>query len=94
MENITQIVQNLSILDIAIIIMQLLNPTENKLNNAQNIGGHGRTPRGESREGVGGVKIDFRKTSFLSGSRRNFFLKFQGGLQGSKNSVNLTFNAL
>ena len=35
------------------------------------IGGHGRSPRG-------GVKIDFRKTSFLSVSRR-FFRKFQGG---------------
>ena len=42
----------------------------------------------------GGVVIGFRKASFLSVSRRNFFLKFQGVLGGSKrDSVNLTFNA-
>ena len=44
-------------------------------------------------EGGGGVKIDFRKTSFLSVSRRNFFLKFQEASPRVKKSVNLTFNA-
>ena len=47
-------------------------------------------PRGVE-VGGGGVKIDFRKTSFLSVSRRNSFLKFQGG--SPMDSVNLTFNA-
>ena len=57
------------------------------------IGGHGRTPQGGSRGG-GGVKIDSRKTSFLSVSWRNFFLKFQGGSpRVKKDSVNLTCNA-
>ena len=41
------------------------------------IDGHGKTPRGV--EGELGVKIDFRKTSFLRVLRRNFFLKLQGG---------------
>ena len=35
----------------------------------------------------GGVKIDFRKTSFLSVSRRNFFLKFQAGFPRVKKGV-------
>ena len=44
--------------------------------------------------GWGGVKIDFRKTSFLSVWWRNFFLMFQGGSpRVKKDSVNLTFNA-
>ena len=41
----------------------------------------------------GAVKINFRKTSFLSVSRRNFFLKLQGASPMSKRSVNLSFNA-
>ena len=51
-------------------------------------------PRGVDGGGQG-VKIDFRKTSFLSVSRRNFILKFQGGVLGGskRDSVNLTFNA-
>ncbi|KAF0140765.1 MAG: hypothetical protein FD143_3512, partial [Ignavibacteria bacterium] len=36
------------------------------------IGGHGRTPRGGGQGRGWGVKIDFRKTSFLSVSQRNF----------------------
>ena len=41
-------------------------------------------PQGGRGRGVG-VKIDFRKTSFLSVSRRNFFRKFQGGSPRVKN---------
>ena len=51
--------------------------------------GHGRTP-----QGVGGVKIDFRKISFLSVSPRNFFEVSRGFSEGQKrDSVNLAFNA-
>ena len=50
------------------------------------IGGHGRTPWGVE-VGGGEVKIDFRKTSFLSVSRRNFFLKFQCGSPRVKKGV-------
>ena len=55
------------------------------------IDGHGRTPQGGGGGGGGGVKIDFRKTSFLSVSRRNFFLKFQGVLGGSKRECKFDF---
>ena len=44
-------------------------------------------PGGGSRGDGGGVKLDFRKTSFLSVSRRNFFLKFQGGSPRVKKGV-------
>ena len=49
--------------------------------------GHGGAPPG------GGIKIDFRKTSFLSFLWRNFFRRFQGGSpRVKKDRVNLTFN--
>ena len=52
---------------------------------------YGRTPRGV--EVGGGGQNRFLKNFILSVSRRNFFLKFQGGSPRVKKGVNLTLSA-